>query len=278
MRKSFAKNEGPMLIGVVRERTARDAIAAIKNCTVHGATGIDLHLSCLNEDVKNVAALKSIIDQCELPMLALNYNQTYEYESFETDEESRIALLMKYVEAGGSAVDLQGYTYDLDSKYHLREDAKKYDYSFLKAEDPHEIVVDPAVIAKQMALIDEIHEKGAEVLLSCHPLVPMTTEQVVDLALFLEKRNPDVIKIITRADNEEQLGEALKTMLVLKKEVKTKIHFHAAGKAGKLSRVLNPILGAYLIFCNDGYTASSNFEQPELSVVKNVIENMKKLR
>ena len=276
-RKSFAHNQSPLLIGVVRERTIRDAIAAIRNCEYHGATGIDLHLSCLNEEAQSLDGLKRIISACRLPILALNYNQTYEYTSFETDEESRIDLLLRFVEAGGAAIDMQGYTYDLPSKTAFRSEFADLGYSFIR-DNPMEVVVDPKVIDKQMELIERVHHAGAEVLISTHPWVPMTCDQVVDLALFLEKRNPDVIKIVTPCYNEEQLAECFKTMMTLKKEVKTQIHYHCCGAAGSLSRIINPILGGYLVFCSDGYTASSNFEQLDLQTVKCIMDGINKIK
>ena len=94
-------------------------------------------------------------------------------------------------------------------------------------------------------MIEKVHSMGAEVLLSCHPGIPMNCEQVVDLALFLEKRNPDVIKIVTAATNENELLESFKTMVALKKELKTPVSYHANGKAGSLSRIINPILGGH---------------------------------
>ncbi len=275
MRMSFAKNESPMLIGVVRERTVRDAIAAIRNCEYHGATGIDLHLSCMNEEFKNENSLKQIADAANRPILALNYNQTYEMEVFETNEEERVELLLKAARAG-MAVDIQGYTYDLYSKHNFREEFSDLGYSFIKG-NPKEVVVDPQIIKKQMELIENVHEMGGEVLLSTHTSLPMTCEQIVDLALFLEKRNPDIIKIVATCNNEEELIESFKTMVALKKEVKTTTHFHCSGKAGKLSRIINPILGGYLIFCSDGYTASSNFEQLDLQTAKAVLDNIKKI-
>ena len=72
-----------------------------------------------------------------------------------------------------------------------------------------------ALLPKLNANIEKVHSMGAEVLLSCHPGIPMTSEQVVELALFLEKRNPDIIKIVTRADQEDDLAESIRTMLML---------------------------------------------------------------
>lgn len=277
MRKSFAHNPSPLLIGVVRERTVRDAIATIRNCEYHGATGIDLHLSCLDEEAQSLEGLKRIINACRLPILALHYSQTYNYELFEIDEESRVEMLLRFLEAGGAAVDIQGYTYDRFSKSAFRSEFSHLGYSFIR-DNPLEVVVDPKVIEKQMELIDRVHHMGAEVLISTHPSVPMICEQVVDLALFLEKRNPDVIKIIAPCYNDDQLAECFKTMITLKKEVKTQVHFHCSGSAGSISRIINPILGGYLCFCSDGYTASSNFEQLDLQTAKTIIDNMAKIK
>lgn len=275
MRRSLAKNDSPMIISVIRERTVRAAIARIKNGEYHGAAGFDLHLSCLDEQYKNADSIKKIVDSTDKPILAINYNQAYEFEEIETDEESRIALLLEAVKAGVSAVDLPGYTYDLFSKKQFRQEFSHLNYSFIKG-NPREIVVDEAIIEKQIALIEKIHKMGAEVLLSVHPSIPMNTEQVLELALFLEKRNPDFIKIVTLCTNEDELTESFKTMTTLKRELKTRTHFHCCGVAGKLSRIINPLLGGYLVFCSDGFTESSNFEQLDLKTAAEAINLLKR--
>ena len=74
----------------------------------------------------------------------------------------------------------------------------------------------------------------------------MNCQQVVELALFPEKRNPDIIKIVTAATSEDELVESFKTMVALKKEVKTPISYHANGKAGILSKIIDPILVGHI--------------------------------
>lgn len=276
MLKSFAKNTAPMVVGVIREKTVRAAIAEIRNGESHGADGFALHISCLNDELKNTESIKQIINSTKKPILALNYNQTYEYKEFETDEETRVSLLLKAAKAGAAAIDIQGYTYDLTSKNEFRQEFSYLNYSFIKG-NPREVVVDERIINKQIELIDKIHSMGAEVLLSVHPFIPMNTQQVVELALFVEKRNPDVIKIITLCTNEDELAESFKTMITLKKELETPIHFHCCGEAGKLSRIINPILGGYLAFCSDRYSESSNFEQLDLKTTVDVINLLKRL-
>ena len=45
--KVLSKLQAPAIAGVIREKTAKTAIAEIKNCMYDGADMIDLHMSCL---------------------------------------------------------------------------------------------------------------------------------------------------------------------------------------------------------------------------------------
>ena len=246
MSKRFSASNTPLLAGVVKERTPEAAIEKIRYFEENGATAIDLHLSCLDDVYKTVAQIKRIVDSTDLPMLGLNYSRRYDWTEIDETEEERAELLLKSVEAGISAVDLLGYSFDLNSRgKFVGEDS----YSFTK-NNPLEIVTDEAVIEKQKEFINRVHDMGKEVLFSTHPDIPMNGEQVVDLVLFLAERNPDIIKIVTRCNTEEELIEAYDTMRRLKKlNLRQKISFHCCGEMGRTTRLINPILGSYMCFC-----------------------------
>ncbi len=269
--KRLSGLQAPAVAGVIREKTAASAIAEIKNCLYDGADMIDLHLSCLEND--DVDTLRNIIGSTKLPILALNYNSAADWQSRGFTEEERIDSFRRAVDAGAAGVDMQGYTFHAPSKDGFCGEDQ---YSFTKGK-PKEVVTDPAIIAKQCAFIEEVHQRGAEVLLSCHPGIAMNSEQVVDLALFLEKRNPDIIKMVTVADDEEQLAESIKAMVLLKKQVKTPVSYHANGKFGALTRVVNPALGGQIAFCVDRFSESSTMVQLDLKTAKNTLDNLKKI-
>ena len=271
MERKLSRIPAPALAGVVKEKSIRGAIAEIKNCTYDGADMIDLHLSCLEST--DVESLKKIISSSKLPILVLNYNSTYESTDAGFSEEERVASFLRATEAGAAGIDMQGYTFHLPSKKGFCGEDK---YSFTKG-NPREIVTDQAIISKQCELIERVHSMGAEVLLSCHPGIPMTCDQVVELALFLEQRGPDIIKIVTKAENEDDLAESIRAMLTLKKEIKTPVSYHAAGKAGILSRIINPLLGSQIAFCVDRYTEASVMEQIDLRTAATVVQNVKKI-
>jgi len=261
----------PAVAGCVRERTVKAAIAEVKNCYYSGADMIDLHMSCLEDS--SVEALKKIIAASPLPVLALNYDQYYDWSRIHLTEEERIDSFMRAIEAGAAGIDMQGYTFHIPSRSAFCGEDK---YSFTK-DGPKEVVTDPAIIEKQCALIEQVHSMGAQVLLSCHPGVPMNAQQVVELAQFLEKRNPDIIKIVTRAKTQEDCDEAVRAMTLLKKALHTPIAYHANGKAGIPSRILNPLQGGQIAFCIDRYNEGSTMEQLDLRTVRAAVDSTRRL-
>lgn len=259
--KKLSQIPAPAIAGVVREKTVFAAFAEIKNCYYSGADMIDLHLSTLEET--DVESLRRIMNFSQLPVLALNYNTDYDRKRLGQTEEERVESFLRAVEAGAAGIDMQGYTFHAPSEKGF-------------CGNPKEIVTDSAIIDKQCQLIETVHSMGAEVLLSCHPGIPMTTKQVVELAKYLEERNPDIIKIVTKAETQQDADEAIRTMLALKEEIKTPVAYHANGKAGMRTRIINPLLGGQIAFCVDRYTEASTMEQLHLQTVRSIVDNMKK--
>ena len=97
----------------------------------------------------------------------------------------------------------------------------------------------------------------------------------------VNKRKDNLVKLLLNKDfdikDEDELVESFKTMVALKKEVKTPVSYHANGKAGSLSRIINPILGGQIIFCVDRFSQSSTMEQLDLKTVKALVDNLKKI-
>ena len=269
--KRISQMPSPVLAGVIREKSVLCAAGEIKNCMYGGADIIDLHMSCLENT--GIDTLKYVIGSSKLPVLALNYNKKYDWSDCGFSESERAESFTNAVSAGASGIDMQGYTFDTKSRDGFCGEDK---YSFTKG-NPKEIVTDGVTTSKQCEFIEKIHSMGAEVLLSCHPGIAMKCEQVVELALFLEKRGPDIIKIVTAAENGGDLIESFKTMAVLKKEVKTAVSYHTNGAAGSLSRIVNPILGGHIVFCVDRYSGGSTMEQLDLKTAKDAIDNLKKI-
>ncbi len=139
----ISKLNSPAIAGVVRKRNVKEAIAEIQNLYYDGADMIDLHISCLENPDKKT--LEEIISFSPFPVLALNYNVTYDNEDAGFDEEKRVEYFMKAIDAGTDGIDIQGYTFDIKSKDGFFGDDI---YSFTKG-NPKEIVTDKNIIKKQ---------------------------------------------------------------------------------------------------------------------------------
>lgn len=273
MRKSFMKNKAPVLTGAVQEDNAELAVRAIKNFALRGAKGIDLHLTHFDESSLSIERLKYIIDSSPLPIFGLNYTVSHSEE----EETGRIELLWRTVEAGAAGIDLQGYTFDFKSRDEFNGEYENSGYSFVKRK-PKEVVTDKKIIEKQCELIEKVHSVGGEILLSNHVGVFMTCDELLDFCDFLEKRNPDTIKLVTMCDSEYELSETVKAMIMIKKEIKTPVTLICNGKYRAISRILNSLLGGYMVFCADTYIPKyANMGQPDITAINSVIENADRL-
>lgn len=261
----------PALAGVVREKTETDAIMQIKKCCDKGADMIDLHLSCL--EGADEATYARIIASSPVPVLALNYNARCDWSDAGLSEEERAGSLLAAVRAGAAGADVQGYTFDVKSKTGF---FGADNYSFTKG-NPREVVTAPEIIDRQREFIKKVHAEGGEVLLSCHPNISMSETAVVDLARFLENRGADIIKIVTIANDEEAAFEAVRAMTRLKAEIKTPVSYHASGKYGGITRVINPLLGGQIAFCVGERNEYSTAEQIDLGSMRLIADGFEKL-
>lgn len=278
MRPSFAYGPSPMIVGVIKQRTVRDAIAEIKNGETRGARGFDLHLATLDEEFRNVESIKQIVDATDKPILALHYNNGY-FGDLGMNEEERTALLMAAVDAGVSAVDLQCYTFDTEAKAGFVDfDHIPEGLEFLSQKKPREVALKPEIIEKQRKFIDEAHAKGAEVLISMHFGVHLSFEELKALATFAhDVKGADIVKMVTPCENEEQLAECISSTILMKRDLPFPFSYHANGKMGRKSRKICPMLGSHIMFCNVDYGYCSDPEQLHLESMTEAYRRMGEL-
>ncbi|HML45136.1 MAG TPA: type I 3-dehydroquinate dehydratase [Clostridia bacterium] len=252
MRPSFVQLPKPFIACVVTEPDPDSAIATIRNSEYDGAHAFDLHLRSLEQQYHNKNDLERIIKCTSKPMLMINYRTNSTWAGQATDEE-RVESHLIAVEAGASACDLMGDLYD---------------------PSPLEITHKPEAIDRQRRLIDKLHAKGVEVLMSSHTWVPMTCEQVVEQLKALEARGADMVKVAAAVNNDEELVEAFKTTLALKRELKVPFVHICMGQHGKIHRFVGPMLGSSLIFTVQNYTPKGHKEQPLVRAAKAVFDNL----
>jgi len=170
-----------------------------------------------------------------------------------SDDDARQEVLLAAADAGAAMIDVMGDLYD---------------------PSPMEITRNPAAIERQKRLIEQIHAKGAEVVVSSHMSCARTAEEVVEHLLEVESRGPDVVKIVTAVNTEEELAEAFRTTLALKRELKAPFIHLCNGKFSRPHRFFGPVLGTAIFFAVSRYEPRYGMPQPTIRAVKAVLDNV----
>ena len=138
---------------------------------------------------------------------------------------------------------------------------------------PDEVAVDETAIEKQMDLIDKLHEKGAEVLMSSHIFKFTPAERVLEVALEHQRRGADISKIVTGAESAEEELENLKIVNMLKEKLDIPFLFLCNGEC-RIFRKIAGEFGNCMYLCVYEHDELSSKGQPLLKTVKAVRDNI----
>lgn len=183
------------------------------------------------------------------PVYVTNY-RIFENEG-KTDEELADELV-GLAECGATLCDVMGDYYD---------------------RQPEEITMDETAIKKQMELIEKLHKKGVEVLMSSHVLKFIPAERVLEIAKEHERRGADICKIVTGADTMEEQIENLRIVNLLKENLNIPFLFLSSGECQILLRIGGE-LGCSMYLCVHEYDEFATEQQPLLKNIKAIRDNM----
>lgn len=140
---------------------------------------------------------------------------------------------------------------------------------------PFELSFDRKAVSKQKELIAEIHRRGGEALMSSHVLQYRTAEQVHAIACAHAERGADIAKIVTAADDREQLGENFRTAVFLNEKLPVKALFLCGGAFCRLHRRIAPLLGSPVYLCRWvlEHDDTSKFLQPDIFIARSLMQN-----
>lgn len=234
-----------MIAQVIREATP-EAVLEEYRLGASLATGFDVHISSLDPVYCNRETYRRIFTSAPHPTLCLNYDGDRLFRPRNLPEEQRIREMITAVECGANAIDLVGYSFDTAGQGEMMQ----YDpaFPFTRAH-PREVTLASAAIRQQCRVVDYVHSIGGEVLISTHTGVYLHTDEVVSLAKWIEKRDPDIIKIVLNGCNtDERVAEVLASIVELKKVLHCRFSLHANGEKGVKTRMLGPLFGSYMMF------------------------------
>ena len=138
---------------------------------------------------------------------------------------------------------------------------------------PGEMTMDADAVKKQIELIDGLHQKGAEVLMSSHVLKFTPSEKVLEIAMEHQKRGADISKIVTWADTAEEELENLKIINMLRENLKVPFLFLSGGSNCRLVRRIGGEIGCSMYLYVHEHDEFATKEQPLLTKLKSIRDN-----
>ncbi len=226
------------------------AISRIRNANCLGAEAYGLQVESLKPEYHNPDIYNRIFAEMKgKPCYVTNYRMAN--NNGKSDEELADGLII-LAENGATLIDVMG---DLFCKH------------------SEELTDNEDAIKKQMRLIDILHSKGAEVLMSSHLYKFAPAERVLEIAFEQKRRGADIIKIVTAADTMEQQIENLRITDLLKRELGAPFLFLSGGECS-IHRRLGIKLGCCMSLCVYEHDALSTPAQPLLSTMKTVRDSI----
>ena len=250
MSKSFINQEKPLLTVMIQCETPEVAINRIRNSLHYGAEGFGLQVEVLKPEFHKEETLKKLFGEMRgKPVYVTNYRYA---NNLGKSDEVLAEELIGMAECGATLCDVMGDLYD-------------------KQDD--ELAISKDAIQRQMELIDLLHTKGAEVLMSSHIYEFTPAERVLEMALEQKRRGVDVSKIVVGANDMEQQIENLRITNLLNKELGIPFLFLSGGESS-IHRRLGMKLGNCMQLCVYEHDALSTFAQPLLSMSKVIRDDL----
>ena len=242
MKPTFLSYEKPLLTCMVQAQTPERIKELMARA--EGAEAFGMQFCRMKPEYRTEKTYRELFSLASpLPTYVTNYRYGYNVDK---DDDTLAEGLLELAECGATLCDVMGDLFD-----------KKDD----------ELARDTKAIEKQMKLIDKLHEKGAEVLMSSHVLKFTPAERVLEIALEHQRRGADISKIVTGADDMEQQIENLRIIDMLKKKLDIPFLFLAGGECRILRRIGGSI-GNCMSLCVYEYDELATKVQPVLSEMK----------
>ena len=242
--RTFLNYKKPLLTCMVQANNPARIKELINASIPEGAEAFGMQFCSMETEYRNKDTYKELFTYTDLPIYVTNYRGRV--SNIEKNDDTLADELLELAECGATLCDVMGDYFDPTEG---------------------ELTVNEVAVKKQMKLIDELHERGAEVLMSSHVLKFTPAERVLEIALEQQKRGADICKIVTGANGAEQQLENLRIVNLLKENLKIPFLYLSGGECRILRRI-GGALGCCMYLCVHEYDEYATKSQPLLRDVK----------
>lgn len=246
--RSFLTYEKPILTCMVQADNPDRIKELIELSRPEGAEAFGMQFCRMKKEYRNKETYKKLFEKANpLPVYVTNYRGA---ENEGKSDDILGAELIELAECGATLCDVMGDYFD-----HCEG----------------ELTMNDEAVKKQIKLINELHSRGAEVLMSSHVLKHITAERVLEIANEHQRRGADICKIVVGAETMAQQIENLRILDLLKRELGIPFLFLSGGECSIIRRI-GTSLGSCMSLCVHEQDDFSTPTQPLLRDMKKIRE------
>ena len=243
-KRTFLNHARPLLTSMVQADNPERIKELIDASVPEGAEAIGMQFCKLKAEYRNKDTYKDLFTYSDLPVYVTNYRD--HISNVGKSDDTLAAELLTFAECGATLCDVMGDIFDACVG---------------------ELTMNEEAVGKQMKLIDELHARGAEVLMSSHVHKFTPAERVLEIALEHQRRGADICKIVTGAENAAQQIENLRIVNLLKENLKIPFLYLSGGES-RIMRRIGGVFGCCMYLCVHEYDEYATKSQPLLRDVK----------
>lgn len=188
----------------------------------------------------------------------------------EPDDEGRMRWQLQLLEVGSVALDLELDTFAPDPAPPPGSDAAA---RLAATQGPARELTDAAsAVARQRSVIAEAHDRGGEVIASCHTGTRQTTEDLLRIVETAAERGADRAKVVAPCPTIEDLLDLLRATARLAERGTIPFTLVGAGACGGLSRYIGGHLGSGWSFARSPGERWGFAEQPTAREIGQVLD------
>jgi len=244
MKPTFLKYEKPLITAML-QASDPERIAALMQASIDdGAEAFGIQFCQLAPEYRTREVYKKLFDMAAPRPVYVTYYRGSKNEG-KSDEELADGLI-ELAECGATLCDVIGDMFDVHEDQMAR---------------------DENAIRRQMELIERLHERGAEVLMSSHVMKFTPAERVLEIAREQQRRGADICKIVVGAETMEEQLENMRIAAMLKEKLDIPYLFLSGGECRMLRRV-GGTLGCCMYLCVHEHDELATPAQPLVTDVK----------
>ena len=235
----------PFVVCVLTDDSCASAAVTIARAAYAGADAFELNLPLLALEAGE--AVRALVNSCGRPLYTscrrAAFMRVYgrgDVPNWSDDE--RMERQMELIAAGSVAIDIELDTF---------------------AEEPNRgLALSRDAVARQAAIIEAVHARGAEVILSCHTRDTLTRSAIKEIAHVASARGADLVKIVCPVTSHHEALEVIAAAIDMRHMISVPATVIGMGRMGRYTRILSPVLAASWALCQQEFAVGGFSEQP----------------